>query len=344
MRVSRYYSRQDIRLEEMPVPEIGPGELLVQVKACGLCGSDLMAWYADEKAPTVLGHEPTGVVVKVGEGVEQFAVGDRVFVHHHVPCFTCHYCTRGYYTLCATFKATHIDPGGFAEVIRVPALNVARDVLRLPDDMSFEEGTLIEPVATCIRGIERAGLQKGDTVAVLGAGVSGLILLQLARLWGAGLVVATDFVDYRLEMARRLGADHALHAAADVGAVLKALNEGRGADVVLVAVGSSKAMEQGLALAEKGGTVLFFAPTPPGVTLPISPHRLVFEEVTVTGSYSCTPQETRLALKLIQGGRINVKDLITHRFDLSGVGEAIKLAGEAQESLKIIITPQVQRT
>jgi len=339
VKVSRYYSRQDIRLEEMPVPEIGPGELLVQVKACGLCGSDLMAWYADEKAPTVLGHEPTGVVVEVGAGVEQFAVGDRVFVHHHVPCFTCHYCVRGFHSQCATFKATHIDPGGFAEVIRVPALNVERDVLKLPDEMSFEEGTLIEPVATCVRGVARAGLQKGDTVAVLGAGVSGLILLQLARLWGAGLVVVTDFVDFRLEMARRLGADHALHAAEDVAARLKALNEGRGADVVLVAVGSSRAMEEGLALAEKGGTVLFFAPTPPGVMLPISPYRLMFEEVTITGSYSCTPQETRLSLKLIQMGRINVQDLITHRFDLSGVGEAIELAAKAGESLKIIITP-----
>ena len=339
MKVARYYSRHDIRLEEMPVPQIGPGELLVQVKACGLCGSDLMEWYADEKAPTVLGHEPTGVVSDVGAGVEQFGVGDRVFVHHHVPCFTCHYCSRGYYTLCATFKATHIDPGGFAEVIRVPALNVERDVLKLPMDMTFEEGTLIEPVATCVRGIERAGLQKGDTVAVLGAGVSGLILLQLARLWGAGMVVVTDFVPFRLEMARRLGADAAIHAGEDVLAVLQELNEGRGADVVLVSVGSLKAMEQAMLLVEKGGSVLFFAPTAPGVTLPISPYRLMFEEVTITGTYSCTPQETRLSLKLIEAGRINVRDLITHRFDLSGVGEAINLAAQAQESLKIIITP-----
>jgi len=339
VKVSRYYSRTDIRLEEMVVPAIGPGELLVQVKACGLCGSDLMSWYTDEKAPTVLGHEPTGVVVEAGAGVEQFAPGDRVFVHHHVPCFTCHYCSRGFYTLCATFKATHLDPGGFAEFIRVPALNVERDVLHLPDEMSFEEGTLIEPVATCIRGIERSGLQKGDTVAVLGVGVSGLTLVQLARLWGATKIVATDLVDYRLEMARRLGADHAIHADEDVTGRVRELNDGRGADVVFVGVGHLQVMEQAMALVEKGGTVLFFAPPQPGETLPVSPHRLIFEEVTVTGTYSCTPQETRLSLKLIEAGRINVLDLITHRFDLAGVGEAMDLAAQAQESLKIIITP-----
>ena len=338
MRVSRYYSRSDIRPEEMPVPAIGEGELLVQMKACGLCGSDLMSWYADEKAPTVLGHEPAGVVAEAGAGVEQFAPGDRVFVHHHVPCFTCHYCSRGFYTLCATFKATHLDPGGFAEFIRVPTLNVERDVLHLPDGMSFEEGTLIEPLATCIRGIERSGLQKGDTVAVLGAGVSGLTLLQLARLWGATKIVATDLVDYRLEMALRLGADHAIHAGEDVIGRVRDLNEGRGADVVFVCVGHLQVMEQALALVEKGGTVLFFAPTQPGAMLPVSPHRLLFEEVTVTGTYSCTPQGTRLSLKLIEADRVNVRDLITHRFDLAGVGEAIDLAARARESLKIIIT------
>ncbi|HUW08383.1 MAG TPA: zinc-dependent dehydrogenase, partial [Anaerolineae bacterium] len=337
MKVSRYYSRSDVRLEEMPVPNIGPGELLVQMKACGLCGSDLMSWYTDKKAPTVLGHEPTGVVVQAGAGVEQFAPGDRVFVHHHVPCFTCHYCSRGFYTLCATFKGTHLDPGGFAEFIRVPALNVERDVLHLPDGMSFEEGALIEPVATCIRGIKRSGLQKGDTVAVLGVGVSGLTLVQLARLWGATKIVATDLVDYRLEMALRLGADHAIHAGEDVIGRVRELNAGRGADVVFVSVGHLQVMEQALALVEKGGTVLFFAPTQPGTTLPVSPHRLIFEEVTVTGTYSCTPQETRLSLKLIEAGRINVRDLITHRFDLAGVREAMDLAARAQESLKIVI-------
>jgi L-iditol 2-dehydrogenase len=339
MKVARYYNWHDIRLEEIPVPTIGPGEILVQVKSCGLCGSDLMEWYVREKAPVVLGHEPAGVVVEVGKGVREFEVGDRVFAHHHVPCFTCHHCLRGHYTLCETFKATHLDPGGFAEYMRVPALNVERDVLKLPAGLSFEEATMIEPVATCIRGIERARIQKGDTVVVIGAGVAGVINMQLARLFGAGMVMITDLVPFRLEMARRLGADHAINAREDVLAALRASNEGRKADVVVVSAGSIQAMEQGMTLVGRGGTLLLFAPSSPEAALVVSPYRLMFSEVTVTGSYSCSPLETRQALKLIQGGRIRTKELITHRFDLGGVGEAIHLAAEAGESMKIVITP-----
>jgi L-iditol 2-dehydrogenase len=339
MKVAKYYSRQDIRVEEAPVPRIGPGEILVQVKACGLCGSDLMEWYTKEKAPAVLGHEPAGVVTEVGEGVTDFKLGDRVFVHHHVPCFTCHDCLRGYYTLCETFKATHLDPGGFAEYVRVPALNVQRDVLKIPPDMSFDQATMIEPVATCIRGAERANIQTGDTVVVIGAGVTGLIHMQLARCLGAGTVVITDFSDYRLGVARSLGADFTVNAREDVLAALEELNKGRRADVVIVTAGSIQAMEEGMSLAGGGATVLLFAPSPPGATLPVSPHHLLFSEITVTASYSCSPQETRQALKLIHNGRIEVGEMITHRFDLAGVGEAIRLAAQAGESEKIVIRP-----
>jgi len=339
VKVARFYSLDDIRLEEVPVPKIGAGEILVQVKACGLCGSDLMGWYVREKAPAVLGHEPAGVVAEVGEGVEEFEVGDRVFVHHHVPCFVCHNCLRGHHTLCETFKATHIDPGGFAEYIRVPALNVERDVLKLPSDLTFDQATLIEPLACCIRGIERAGIQRGDTVAVIGAGVMGLIHVQLAKLFGAGTIAATDFSAFRLETARRLGADFAFDAREEVSNKLREANEGRGADVVIVTAGNIEAVEQGLALAGKGGTVLLFAPTPPGSLLSVSPHHLFFSEITITASYSCSPLETRQALKLIHGGRIEVEELITHHFDLAGVSEAIRLAAKAGESLKVVITP-----
>ena len=339
MKVARYYDRDDIRLEDVAVPEIGPGELLVRVKACGLCGSDLMEWYVREKAPAVLGHEPVGVVTEIGQGVEAFEVGDRVFVHHHVPCFTCHYCLRGNYSLCATFKGTHLDPGGFAETIRVPALNVERDVLLIPAEMTFDEATLIEPVATCIRGIERANLRAADTVIVLGAGVTGLIHLQLARLYGAGKIVVTDYSDFRLEMARRLGADLALNARQDVVGALQEANEGRLADVVIVTAGSIGAMRQGMDLAGEGATVLLFAPSPPGAELPIRPHRLLFSEITVVSSYSCAPAETRQALKWIQLGRIQAKELVTHHFGLDRVGEAIDLALQADKSCKILITP-----
>jgi L-iditol 2-dehydrogenase len=339
VKAARYYSRQDIRLEDVPIPEIGPGEILVKVEACGLCGSDLMEWYVKEKAPTVLGHEPTGVVAEVGKDVVGFKVGDRVFVHHHVPCFTCHYCLRGYYTLCTMFKSTHLDPGGFAEYVRVPALNVARDVLKLPAGMPFDEGTMIEPVATCIRGIERANVQTGDTAVVVGAGVTGLVHLQLTKLFGAARVVVSDFSEYRLDVARRLGADLAVNARQDVVAALKSVNDGRRADVVIVTAGSIKAMEQSMELADSGATVLLFAPSAPDESLAINPYQLLFSETTVVSSYSCAPHETRQALRLIQGGRIKVRELITHHFGLAGVGQAIELAVQADESLKIMITP-----
>jgi len=271
--------------------------------------------------------------------VTEFEVGDRVFVHHHVPCFTCHYCTRGVYTCCETFKATHLDPGGFAEYFRVPALNVKRDVLKLPPEMSFEQATQIEPLATCIRGIERAGIQPGDTVLVIGAGVTGLMQLQLTRVYGAGQVFVTDFVPFRLEMARQLGADHVINAGDDVLTTLKALNEGRKADVVIVTAGSIKAMEQALTLADGGATVLLFGVSAPEATLPVSPYHLLFSEITLVGTYSCSHIETRQALKLIQGGRIEVKSLITHRFNLAGVDRAIHLAAEHGQSMKILITP-----
>ena len=316
-----------------------PGEILVQVKACGLCGSDLMEWYVETKAPTVLGHEPAGVVAEVGAGVPEFEVGDRVFVHHHVPCFTCHYCTRGFYTCCKTFKATHLDPGGFAEYLRVPALNVKRDVLKLPPEMSFEQATQIEPLGTCIRGIERAGIRPGDSVVVVGAGVTGLMQLQLARIYGAGRIFVTDYVPFRLEMARRLGADHVIDAGDDVVATLKRLNEGRKADAVIVTAGSIKAMEHSLTLADGGATVLLFGISSPEATLPVNPYHLLFSEITLVGTYSSSHIETRQALKLIQGGRIEVESLITHRFNLTEVDQAFDLDAEHGESMKILITP-----
>lgn len=340
MRVARYYSRDDIRLEQMPVPDIGPGEMLVQVRACGLCGSDLLEWYADSKAPSVLGHEPVGFVSRLGEGVKNFALGDRVFVHHHVPCFVCHYCLRGNYSSCRTFGETGIHPGGFAEYIRVPAINVERDVLHLPEGLGFEEATLIEPTACAIRGMNRAGLNRGDTVLIVGAGVSGLLFTQLSRLWGAGLVIASDLVEYRLQAARELGADFAINPRTeDSEAKLRELNDGRGADLVVVTVGSVSVMEDGLGLVGKGGTVLLYAPLAPGATLPVRVHDLLFSEITLVSTYSCGPNETRTALEFIRRGRVRTSGLVTHRFGLEQVGEAIRLAAQADESLKIVIVP-----
>ncbi|MDH4209026.1 MAG: alcohol dehydrogenase catalytic domain-containing protein [Anaerolineae bacterium] len=340
MRVAMYYSRHDIRTEQMEIPLIEAGEMLVQVKACGLCGSDLMEWYADSKAPAVLGHEPAGFVSRLGSGVSEFTPGDRVFVHHHVPCFVCHYCRRGNYSCCETFKRNGIDPGGFAEYIRVSRLNVERDVLQLPESISFEEATLIEPLACAIRGIKRAGVRPGDTVLIMGMGVSGLLLAQLCRLWGARLIVASDPVRYRLDKALQLGADIGVDPAReDLRAMLNTLTEGTGADVVVVAVGSAQVMREGLELVSKGGTVLIYAPLPPGDALDVDVCDLLFSEKTLVSTYSCGPDDTRLALNLIADGRVVLDGLVTHRFGLDEVDEALQLAAHAGESLKVVIVP-----
>jgi L-iditol 2-dehydrogenase len=340
MRVARYHGWDDVRLESMEVPEIGPGEMLVQVRACGLCGSDLMRWYADSKAPAVLGHEPVGFVSQVGSGVVGFAPGDKVFVHHHVPCFVCHYCRRGNYSCCETFKKNGLYPGGFAEYVRVAARNVEYDVLPVPESLSFEEATLIEPIACAIRGMERAGVKPGDTVLIIGAGVSGLLFTQLSRLWGAGLVIVSDLVEYRLERSLEYGAHASLNPAADdLQEEVSRLAGRPGADVVIVTVGNPSVMEQGLRLAAKGGTVLIYAPLPPGDTLPVDVCDLLFSEKTLVTTYSCAPDDTRTALDFIRKGCVQTSGLVTHRFGLERVGEAMRLASQAGDSLKVVIVP-----
>lgn len=340
MRVAKYYGWDDVRLENMEVPEIGPGEMLVQVRACGLCGSDLMEWYADSKAPAVLGHEPVGFVSQVGSGVAHFTPGDRVFVHHHVPCFVCHYCRRGNYSCCETFKKNGIYPGGFAEYVRVAARNVEFDVLPVPEGMPFEEATLIEPIACAIRGIERAGVKPGDTVLIIGAGVSGLLFTQLSRLWGAGLVMVSDLVDYRLERALECGAHASLNPAVDdLQGEVQRMAGRPGADVVIITVGNPAVMEQGLRLAAKGGTVLIYAPLPPGDTLPVDVCDLLFSEKTLVTTYSCAPDDTRASLDLVRNGSVQTSGLVTHRFALEQVAEAMRLAAQAGDSLKMVIIP-----
>jgi len=199
MRVAMYYNNQDVRLEEMPKPRIGHGELLVKVLASGICGSDVMEWYRIKKAPRVLGHEIAAEITEVGEGVKKYQVGDRVFVSHHVPCNTCHYCLGGHHTVCDTLRSTNFDPGGFAEYIRIPEINVDRGVFILPEEVSFEDGVFIEPLACVLRGQRLAGFQPGQTVFVMGSGISGLLHIALARFSGAGRVIASDINEYRLE-------------------------------------------------------------------------------------------------------------------------------------------------
>ena len=341
MKAAVYYNNQDVRLEDYPDPVIGPGELKVKVDSCGLCGGDAMEWYLVHKAPIVLGHEPTGTVTEVGRGVTRFKPGDRVFVHHHVACMACHYCRRGYFTMCEKFTQTHIYPGAFAEYVRVPADNVQHDVHLLPDSISLEEGTLVEPMACVVKAMKIADIQSGDTVAVVGSGFMGLGFIQLARVWRAGKVVAFDLNDWRLDRGLELGADYAINSAeVDGPEALKETNQGRGADVVIVTPNGIKPIEFGLKIADKGATVLFFAPPHPDDTLTLHPTTdLFFREITLKTTYSCNHIDTAQALQFIASRRINARAMITHRFGLDRVADGIALIQEAGQSIKSIIRP-----
>jgi L-iditol 2-dehydrogenase len=339
MRVAMYYNNKDVRLEEMPTPQIGPGELLVKVVASGICGSDVMEWYRIKKAPLVLGHEIAGEIVQVGEGVERYQIGDRVFVSHHIPCNTCRYCLNGQHTVCETLHTTNYDPGGFAEYLRVPQINVDRGVFLLPDEVSFEDGVFIEPLACVVRGQRVARLQPGQAVLVLGSGISGLLHIALARALGAGRIVATDVNEYRLKAAQRLGADVVIHAEEDVPARLRQANEDRLADLVIVCTGAFPAFIQALQSVDRGGTVLFFAPTEPGVDLPVPVNDFWRNSITLMPSYGNSPLDAVVAIELIRARRVPVHEMITHRLSLPETGLGFQLVAEAGESIKVIIEP-----
>ena len=341
MKAAVYYSQQDIRIEERPVPEIGEDEVLVRMKACGICGSDLMDWYLKSRAPLVLGHEPTGIITEAGSKVKQFNVGDRVFVHHHVACLTCHYCKHGDYTLCKQFHETHIDPGGLVEYIRVPAPNLQVDTLEIPETLSFEEATLIEPVGCCIRAFNKSSIQADDIVVIIGAGMTGIIHTALSKIFGAAKTIVSDLIDYRLQAAKKFGADVIVNPKKEgLKAVVNAETDGIGADLVVVTAPSLEAYKSGLSICRKGGKLCVFAPTSPGEYLQISPKELFFSEIQIIPSYSTSHLETRKALELMKTGRLKVKELITHRFRLADVAKAFKTALENRESLKVIVLNQ----
>jgi L-iditol 2-dehydrogenase len=336
-----WYSNRDIRVAEMPVPQIGPGELLVRVEASGICGSDVMEWYRRDKAPRVLGHEIGGQVVEVGEEVEKYKVGDRVSAAHHVPCNTCYYCLRGHHTMCETLRKTNFEPGGFAEYVRLPAINVDRGVFPLPESMSYEEAAFIEPLACILRGQRAANMQPGDSVLVVGSGIAGLLHLQLARALGARRIIATDINQSRLDAARKFGADAALLAKEYSPEMLRQANDGYLADKVIVCAGATSAISQALQSVEWGGTILLFAPTDPGVSMPISLNEVFWRtDVTLTTSYGAAPFDYKTALDLIQAGTIPVRRMITHRLPLAEAMRGFQLVAEAGASIKVIIEPQ----
>ncbi|MGH7855273.1 MAG: alcohol dehydrogenase catalytic domain-containing protein [Candidatus Binatia bacterium] len=341
MRVAMYYNNRDVRLEELPVPKISAGELLIRTRASGICGSDLMEWYRIKKAPLVLGHEITGEVVEVGDGVEHFGVGDRVFSSHHVPCGKCRYCVAGHQSVCDLLRTTHFDPGGFAEYIRVPKINVELGTLRIPDTMTFDEGSFIEPLACVVRARRFAGLAAGQTVLVMGSGISGLLHIQLARTRGAVRIVATDISEFRLQAAAQFGADATIHGSEDVPARVRDLNDGRPADVVIVCTGAMPAIQQAIKSVDRGGTLLFFAPTAAGVDVPIPLFDYWRDEISVLTSYAGSGEDLKESLELIRDHKVRVGEMVTHRLSLAEAGLGFQLTASGQDSIKVILDPLI---
>ena len=334
-----YYSNSDVRIVELPKPAVGLGEILVKVRASGICGSDVMEWYRKPKAPVVLGHEIAAEVAVLGADVTQVAVGDRVFVSHHVPCGTCRYCTAGHETVCDTLRTTNFDPGGFAEFVRVPKINMAHGLYPLPEEISDDQAVFIEPLACVARGQRLVGLPAGGTVAVLGSGIAGLLHVRLARALGAGKIIATDVVDYRKRAAMRSGADVVVDGRQDVPANIRSANGGRLADLVITCTGAPPAIAQGLSSVDRGGKVLFFAPTDPTAKVDLPFNALWREEVTVTSSYGGAPRDIRAAIDILRSGKVRVEDLITHRLPLEKAGEGFQLVASAKDSIKVILRP-----
>jgi len=329
MRIIKYYNNEDLRIEELPVPSIDSGEILVEVLASGICGTDVMEWYRQKKAPRILGHEIAGKIVKSKS--DKYRAGQRVFVSHHVPCNKCKYCLAGNHTACDTLHNGNYFPGGYSEFIRVPGINVDLGVYLLPDDVSYHEGTMIEPLACVVRGQRVVKVAQGQVVLILGSGVSGLLNIQLAKLKGAK-VIATDINEYRLSKARAFGADEVIPA----GQISNIK-----ADRVIICTGAYSAVEQAFQCVDKSGVILFFAIPDKDIMVPTVDFWR--NEITATASYGAAPVDLEESLDLIKAKKIDVKSLITHTLALEEAKEGFRLVSEAKESLKVVLEPKQKK-
>lgn len=345
MKVAKLYSFNDIRIEDIPVPKIGTGDALIKTRACGICSGDVMPWYIEKKAPLVLGHEPVGEIIELGKELSAishqpsaFKVGDRVFVHHHAPCMDCKYCKRGDYVQCETWRNTKIIPGGISEYMLIPEINLRNDTLRLPENVSYENGTLVEPTACVIKSLKRAGIKKGDTILIIGLGVMGQIHVMLAREFGAEKIIGADMVSFRLNKALEFGADHVINVSErNLMEQARDLTSGFMANIVIVGPNSAGVMKQGIDSVAKGGTVVFFTPAKPGEILSLDPNYLYFRDINIVTSYSCGPDDTKTALHFIQQGAVSADKIVTHRFSIDDTEKAYRLTAEAKNSLKCTI-------
>ena len=348
MRAAVYRSVNDVRIETIPVPEIGPGEVLMKIHTCGICGTDLKKIHTgSHDAPRVFGHEMSGTIVRLGEGVSGFVVGDRVMAYHHIPCGECYYCRKQTFAQCEVYKKVGCTAGfapsggGFAEYIRVMDWIVKRGLVKIPDEIPFEQAAFLEPVNTCYKAVQLLGLQSDETVLVIGQGPIGILLAALSLQTGA-TVLTSDLYAERHAVAAKFGLKHPLDAKGDVAAAAKAATEGRGADVVLLAVGGNALIKVAMDAVRPGGRVVLFAQTQHGEA-PFDPAAVCVDEKTLMGSYSASVAIQDYVTEMVFAGYRNgfdLTNLISHRFSLEDAVAAIDLASHPQaNSLKIVIQP-----
>ncbi len=335
MKVARWYNNRDIRIEEVPTPSPGPKEMLVKVIACGICGSDVVEWYRLPRAPLVQGHEIGAQVVEVGESVTKFKPGDRVFITPKVPCMKCHYCVNEHYPQCSEVKERL--PGGFAEYILVPEILIENGSWLLPENVTYDQSTFIEPLACVIRAQRMAGLKKGHTIMVLGCGMSGILHIKLAKDIGAG-VLATDIDSKRLEFALKAGADTTVLVTHNISE-RPGFDIGQSADVVMLCTSAISAVEQAWKCVDKGGAIVFFAVPSPAQTVTVPINDFWTKEIRILTSYYCGPPDIKEAIHLIASGDIRTDELITHKLLLPEIEKGFQLVVEGKESLKVIINP-----
>ena len=345
MKAAVYYNNRDIRIEEVPVPEISDDEVLIKTIACGLCGGESMEWYHIKRAPKVMGHEPAGIIARAGKNVQNFREGDRVFVNHHVPQLNSHQSLRGHFTKDEAYKKSELKPGAMCQYFKASAAHVANGTFKLPDDLDYGTATLLEPWGCVLGGLKVAGIRPGDTVAVVGCGFMGQGFIHLSRLFGAGLVFACDLSDWRLGKALDMGASYTINPAAENAVEkLRGLNHGRRADVVIMTVPAVKALEQAFALAETGATIHMNAPPPPDHVMSFNPSDMYDRELELTTKYSADHNDIYQLFRLFDAKRLEPQKAITHRFELEGISEAFALLLKGNESLKSVIYPNGMNT
>jgi len=335
MKVARWYNNRDIRIEEVPRPKPGPAEMLVKVISCGICGSDIVEWYRLPRAPLIPGHEIGGEVVETGDAVRAYRPGDRVFVAPKVPCLECYYCREGHYPICSNVKDRL--PGGLAEFVLVPEFLVKRGTYPLPDHITYDQSTFIEPLACVVRAQRFAEIQKEHTVLIMGCGMSGLLHVKLARTAGCKIAV-TDINRERLKFAEKFGADISIDAAAKVQEQLAALNK-KMADAVILCTSATAAVDQAWQCVDKGGVVVFFAVPGPDKQVSIPINEFWMKEIKILTSYYCGPADIAEAIGLLDRHVIQVDDMITHVLPLAEVVEGFKLVTDGDRSIKVIIKP-----